>query len=152
MLWLVDTLLRALPRDMRRRIPPGLVALIAQFAQFGVVGFIGFAVDTAVVYALRAPAGLYAAGSAAYLVAVTTTWWINRIWTFQGLSNIGSVLQQWARYAIANLPGLVLNLGAYFALVTASAFCAEYPVLAVAAGAVSGMFANFILSRALVFR
>ncbi|MEJ1976738.1 MAG: GtrA family protein [Acetobacteraceae bacterium] len=59
---------------------------------------------------------------------------------------------QWARFVVANLPGLVLNLGTYFALVAASAFCAAYPVAAVAAGAIAGMLANFVLSRAVVFR
>ena len=113
---------------------------------------IGFVADTAVVYALRAPAGLYVAGTAAYGVAVTVTWWVNRIWTFRGISNIGPMRRQWAYYAIANLPGLLLNLGTYFALVAGSPFCAAYPVIAVAAGAGAGMFANFTLSRALVFR
>jgi len=37
-------------------------------------------------------------------------------------------------------------------LVTVSPVCAENPVLAVAAGSLAGMFANFSLSRRLVFR
>ena len=152
MLWLVQTAVGLLPGAVRRRIAVAHVRLLAQFMQFGVVGTIGFVVDTAVVYALRAPAGLYGAGIAAYAVAVTTTWWINRIWTFRGIVNIGSMRRQWAQYAIANIPGLLLNLGTYFALVAASVLCAAYPVLAVAAGAVAGMFANFTLARVLVFR
>ncbi len=39
----------------------------------GVVGTAGFLVDTAALYAVRVPAGLYAGGVIAYLVAVTTT-------------------------------------------------------------------------------
>ena len=152
MLRLVQAIIRALPPPLRRHFPPGLAAILAQFMQFGVVGGIGFVADTAVVYALRAPAGLYVAGTAAYGVAVTVTWWVNRIWTFRGISNIGPMRRQWAYYAIANLPGLLLNLGTYFALVAGSPFCAAYPVIAVAAGAGAGMFANFTLSRALVFR
>lgn len=152
MLWLIETALQALPGPLRRRIPDGHVRLLAQFAQFGVVGVIGFLVDTAVVYALRAPVGLYAAGAAAYGVAVTAAWYLNRIWTFRGLGNIGPRGRQWARYAAANIPGLVLNLGTYSVLVASSALCAAEPVLAVASGAVAGMFANFTLSRALVFR
>ena len=152
MLRLIQILVRALPGPLRRRIPLHHVALLAQFMQFGVVGGIGFVADTAVVYALRGPTGLYVAGTAAYVVAVTVTWWVNRIWTFRRVMTIGGMRQQWVRYAIANLPGLVLNLGSYFALVAGSAFCAAYPVIAVAAGALAGMFANFTLSRALVFR
>jgi putative flippase GtrA len=152
MLWLIQTVVRAVPAPLRRRIPANTITLLAQFLQFGVVGVIGFVVDTAVVYALRAPTNLYVAGVVAYLVAVTTTWWVNRIWTFQGISNIGPMHRQWVRYAVANIPGLLLNLGTYFALVSGSQLCADYPVLAVAAGAVAGMFANFSLARALVFR
>ena len=50
-----------------------------------------------------------------------------------------------------NLSGLVFNRGAYVLLVVYSAVCREWPVLAVAAGAVAGLFANFFLSRRLVF-
>jgi putative flippase GtrA len=152
MIVLIESLVRALPGPVKRRIPPPYVTLLAQFIQFGVVGVIGFVTDTAVVYAVRAPLGLYAAGVAAYVVAVTVTWWVNRNWTFQGIGNVGSMRRQWLRYAIVNIPGLLLNLGTYFALIAGSPLCNTYPVLAVAAGAVAGMFANFILSRALVFR
>ena len=152
MLWLIEMTLRVLPGPLRRRIPDGYVRLLAQFAQFGMVGVFGFLVDTAVVYALRAPVGLYAAGAAAYAVAVTATWYLNRIWTFRSIGNIGSGARQWVRYAVATAPGLVLNLGTYSVLVATSALCAAEPVLAVASGAVAGMFANFTLSRALVFR
>jgi putative flippase GtrA len=152
MLWLIQTLIRALPGPVRRRIAPHSIALLAQIMQFGVVGGIGFVVDTAIVYALRAPTGLYVGGTAAYFVAVTVTWWINRIWTFRSVVPIGTMRRQWARYALANLPGLMLNLGTYFALIAGSPFCAAYPVVAVGAGAVAGMAANFTLSRSLVFR
>jgi putative flippase GtrA len=30
--------------------------------------------------------------------------------------------------------------------------CATHPVIAIAAGAIAGMFANFVMSRAVVFR
>ncbi len=152
MLWLIEMTIGALPAPMRRFMPRTRVLLLAQFMQFGVAGVAGFLVDTAVVYALRAPAGLYVAGAAAYVAAVTATWWINRVWTFQSIVSDGPMHRQWARYAVANIPGLILNLGTYFALVAGSRFCAAYPVVAVAAGAIAGMFANFILSRTLVFR
>jgi putative flippase GtrA len=46
----------------------------------------------------------------------------------------------------------VLNRGTYAVLVTFVPLCAAEPVWAVAAGAVAGMFLNFSLSRAMVFR
>lgn len=152
MLRLIQILVGALPGTLRRHVPTRHLPVIAQFLQFGMVGTVGFVVDTAIVYALRAPAGLYIAGVVAYAGAVTTTWWVNRVWTFRGLGKAHTMRHQWARYAVANIPGLLLNLGSYFALVAGSRLCATYPVIAVAAGAIAGMFANFILSRAVVFR
>ena len=149
---LMDRLVDVLPLPVRRHIAPGHVALLAQFTQFGLVGVAGFAVDTAVVYATRWPLGLYLAGAVAYAVAVTTTWWLNRIWTFRSLGHAGPAHRQWARFALASVPGLCLNLGTYFLLVASFSLCDAEPVIAIAAGAVAGMFANFALSRAVVFR
>ena len=152
MLALTQWLVAWLPAPVRRRIPPATVRLLAQFTQFGTVGTAGFLVDTAVVYAMRDWAGLYVAGFVAYLVAVATTWWLNRVWTFRGLGGAGRKHHQFAKFVVATLPGLCLNLGSYFVLVATIPVCATHPVIAIAAGAIAGMFANFALSRAVVFR
>ena len=125
----------------------GRRAAAAQFLRFGAVGVVGFLIDTAVVYALRRPVGIYGAGAAGYLVAATANWWINRLWTFRGQSD-GPLLRQWAYYLLANLAGLALNRGTFYALISISPVCMSKPVIAIAAGAVAGMFANFGLSRA----
>jgi putative flippase GtrA len=140
-----------LPLPARQFATPARIAMLVQFIQFGTVGLLGFAVDTAVVYALRHSLGLYGAGLASYVVAATVTWLLNRIWTFRGLGS-GPAHQQWARFIAANLMGFVLNRGTYAALVTFVPLCAEQPVFAVFAGAVVGMFLNFSLSRTMVFR
>ena len=125
--------------------------MLVQFLMFGAVGTVGFAFDTATVYSLRRSLGLYGAGMAAYVVAATVTWLLNRLWTFRGLGG-GKVHRQWARFLVVNLSGFVLNRGTYALLVTFVALCAEQPVYAVAAGAIVGMFLNFSLSRTMVFR
>ena len=152
MLALVNLLVGALPGPARRHISAGHVGLLAQMLQFGTVGVAGFLVDTAAVYATLPALGLYGAGTFAYVVAVTTTWWLNRVWTFRGVGRPEPMHRQWLRFVLANLPGLCLNLGTYFILVAAVPLCARYPVVAVAAGAVAGMSANFLLSRRVVFR
>jgi len=128
-------------------IPP----VLAQFLRFGTVGTCGFVVDTGVVYATRGALGLYGAGLLSFLIAATATWALNRVWTFRGLST-GALHHQWAKFLAANSLGFVLNRGAYFTLVTVSALCTANPVIATAAGSLTGMFANFTLSRRLVFR
>lgn len=133
------------------RLGPARWAVLQQFLQFGVVGVTGMLVDTAVIYGTRGWIGLYAAGALSYPIAATWTWQLNRRWTFQGAAR-GSVRRQWALFMTVNLVGLVFNRGTYAALVTWSELCQTYPVLAVGAGAVAGLFWNFSLSRRVVFR
>jgi putative flippase GtrA len=134
-----------------RTATPARLALLAQFLRFGTVGTFGFVVDTAVVYATRGWLGLYGAGALSFMVAASANWLLNRLWTFRGLGR-GRAYRQWALFMVTNLLGFVLNRGTYFLLVTISPICAANPVLAVAAGSLAGMFANFGLSRRVVFR
>ena len=136
---------------LRRHLTPGQRLVLSQFLRFGVVGTFGFVVDTSVVYALRYAVGLYGAGIAAYVVAASANWLLNRVWTFRGLGS-GPAHRQWMRFLAANLAGFVLNRGTYAILVTFVAFCADQPVLAVAAGSIAGLGVNFFLSRTMVFR
>ncbi len=149
----VQTVLRR--PNPHRLASPDRIGMLAQFLKFAVVGGLGFLVDTAVVYALRYPLGLYGAGLVGFLVAATANWLMNRLWTFRDRSSSqGSLamLREWARYLMANTGGFVLNRGTYAILVTFVAVCAEQPVLAIAAGSIAGMGVNFVLSRTLVFR
>jgi putative flippase GtrA len=126
--------------------------LLLEFLRFGVVGTIGFIVDTAVLYAgLAFGLGLYGGRAVSYLLAATTTWALNRLWTFRGRGN-GPVHQQWALFLLVNLLGFAMNYGTYAALIAYVPMVAAHPVLGVAAGAIAGMFGNFLLSRQLVFR
>ena len=119
-----------LPPPVRQFASPARIAMLVQFLMFGTVGMVGFLVDTATVYALRRSLGLYGAGMAAYVVAATVTWILNRVWTFRGLGS-GPVHHQWARFLVVNLGGFVLNRGTYALLVTFVPLCAEQPVYAV---------------------
>jgi putative flippase GtrA len=140
-----------LPPPARDYATAARIRTLVQFCMFGTVGTFGFVLDTATVYALRHQLGLYGAGLVSYLVAATGTWLCNRVWTFRG-SGSGPAHRQWARFLAANAVGFVLNRGAYALLVTFVALCQAQPVFATAAGAIAGMFVNFSLSRAIVFR
>ena len=140
-----------LPPSARQYVTPARITTLTQFLMFGSVGAIGFLFDTATVYSLRRSLGLYGAGMVAYVVAATVTWLLNRLWTFRSHRN-GAAHQQWARFLAVNLVGFILNRGTYALLVTFVPLCAAQPVYAVGAGAIAGMFLNFKLSRAIVFR
>ena len=126
-------------------------ALITQFLKFGTVGAFGFMADTAIVYSLRPFINLYFAGLISYCIVATMNWALNRHWTFKGHGTDRPAHHQWARFMLTNLLGLTLNRGSYAALIAAFALCREQPVLAIAAGAVAGMFVNFTLSKKAVF-
>jgi putative flippase GtrA len=133
------------------RLTPERRALFWSFMRFAVVGLSGLPVDTAAVYICKTTLGIYAAGAIAYLVAATWTFTFNRLWTFRNSSH-GALWRQWLTFLGANLGGMALNRGTFFVLVTVSPICATYFIIPVAAGAIAGMFANFVASRRLVFR
>jgi putative flippase GtrA len=130
---------------------PDQRALILQFLRFGVVGGLGTVVNIAVVYAAKGPLGLYGAGAVAYPVAATFNWLVNRVWTFRETRGNRGMRSQWVRFMAVNLIGFALNYGTYSVLIYASPLCRDVPMLAVVAGVIVGMFANFGLSRRLVF-
>lgn len=130
---------------------PAHLMLLQQFLRFGTVGLAGFCVDVACVYLLRDWSGLFWAGLVAYLAAASTTWALNRVWTFAGAAR-GGLVRQWLLFLAANGVGFVLNRGTFTLLIALVPLCERQPVFAILAGTLLGMFANFSLSRRVVFR
>jgi putative flippase GtrA len=142
-----------LDRLLIRLLGQRLGGLAREFLRFGTVGVLGFLVDTAVLYGMLAlGAGLYGGRAISYVAAATTTWALNRVWTFRHRGGGQQVHQQWALFLAVNLVGFTLNYGTYALLVAFVPVVAATPVLGVAAGAVAGMFSNFFFSRQVVFR
>ena len=134
-----------------RRLPPAQQLLLRQFIQFGLIGVAGFVWDTAVVYATAPFIGPYAAGVVSFFIVGSINWMANRYWTYRHL-NHSAMHRQLVMFLIANAVGFVLNRGTYIALVATQPLFRHHLVLAIAAGALAGMFVNFFLSRRLVFR
>jgi len=126
--------------------------LAMQFGKFGVVGVVGFLVDTLAVYGFLA-LGLefYAARIPSFFTAATTTWLLNRSFTFRGAAP-EPLHRQWAKFLAANAVGGVVNYGVSVALVAGFDIVAAHPVLAVAAGSLAGMLFNFTAAKRLVFK
>jgi putative flippase GtrA len=122
-----------------------------QFLRFALIGAAGFVVDSAALMAAITFGGLdrYTARLVSWFVAATFTWACNRRFTF---SDTRPPLRQWLAFLAANAVGGAVNYAVYAALVTAIDTFARQPVLGVAAGAVAGLFFNFVASKWVVFR
>ena len=127
--------------------------LTVQFGKFGIVGTIGLIVDCTVLYLVMTLAGLgpYVSRIISFLAAATTTWALNRCFTFRGTHD-GSLIGQWAKFIAANAFGGVINYAIYALLIATTATVASHPFLGVAVGSIVAMFVNFTASKKLVFR
>jgi len=126
---------------------------IEQFLRFGAVGTVGFLVDSAVLLGMLALGlGPYGGRVISYVAAASSTFALNRAWTFRSASRDAPVASQWGRFLLLNLVGFAANYGTYAALIASVPVVAAHPVLGVAAGSVAGMFINFGLSRRFVFK
>ncbi len=126
---------------------------IHQLIRFSISGVAGFLVDAGIVALCTQTVGMKPIPSqaAAFSVAVTVTWLINRHWTFAEHAS-ERWLHELIRYLLTNSVGAAINNSVYIILVLTTIFFSEEPVLAVAAGSVAGMIFNFSLSKHLVFK
>lgn len=127
--------------------------LLRRFVRFSLIGIVGFVVDASTlslcVWALQL--GPYEGRVVSYLVAATTTWLLNRRFTFADAAH-GWAPVQWSRFLAVNAIGGAVNYGTYAGLIATADLVASQPVLGVAAGSFAGLIFNFTGSRLLVFR
>lgn len=128
-------------------------AVWQQFIRFSMVGCIGFVVDATVLYLVMVQLdfGLYGGRVISYLCAATSTWALNRRYTFFGQRRAGRV-GEWGRFLLVNAAGGLINFAAYAVVVTTFVVAAAHPVIGVAVGSVAGLLFNFSASRYFVYR
>ena len=120
-----------------------------RLVRFTLVGALGFAVDAAVLAALRGLAGNYIAQMLAFIVAALATWALNRRWTFADRNNGLRLHEEGVRYLGANVIGFVVTNGLYSLLVLATPI-PVFACLAIAA-AVSALV-SYAVNNTLVFK
>lgn len=126
--------------------------LIRQLFIFGLVGTVGFVVDAGVLYgALALGLGYYGGRVISYLCAATVTWYLNRRFTFKA-TEAANKKKEWVRFLFLNLGGFAVNYGTYAFCIASFPLAQAYPVLAVAAGSIAGLFVNFGINKYLVFK
>ncbi len=125
----------------------------SSFLRFSAIGGIGFIIDSAVLYAMLYvfSSDLYTARVFSYLAAGTFTWLCNRLFTFSKTKD-PAPLRQWIKFLAFNAIGGAVNYSVYALAVTFSPFIAQYPIVGVAFGSISGLIFNYNCSRFFVFK
>lgn len=127
-------------------------SVLGEFLRFGVVGVAGFVVDAGVLTAgIALGTGPWIGRVLSYLAAATTTFALNRAWTFRVKRSNDGLARQWVKFLLVNMLGFVCNYSVYAALVAGVPLVAAHPVIGVAAGSLAGLAANFVMSRRFVF-
>lgn len=135
-------------QDGRKR--GGIVG--SELLRFAAAGILGLGVDIAVLYgAMALGMGWFSGRGVSFLAAVWATWQFNRHFTFAPAHGL-SPWQEWWRYLSAMLLGGAVNYAAYSGVVIALSGLPLLPMIAVAAGSLSGMLVNFLSAKYFVFR
>ena len=141
-----------------------------QFLMFCIAGLMGLVVDTAVLYATAPWLGWYGARLLSFFCAASTTWAVNRRFTFaaQGPeravdpSPVSHTLAQYLRYMASMLVGGAVNYALYVATLKGFGLHASTAwmgielspwlgFMGVALGSVGGLLFNFVSARYFVF-
>lgn len=127
-------------------------ATFIQFLKFGVIGGLGFLLDVALFHLAFDVFGFNRDCSAlfSFPFTVTFTWLGNRVFTFRGQTH-RPLHDEWSRFVVVCLIGLVLNRGTFSLLSHNVDFVYQHPVLGLIGGTCAGMFFNFFGARKMVF-
>jgi putative flippase GtrA len=121
--------------------------------RYSIVGGLGFLVNLSI-FALASVVlklDTNASSFTAFCVAVSTNYFLNRMWTFY--LELGERIQFWSgllKYAIANSAGLIVNLTVLNIGVSLLGIGKRLECQVV--GVMIGMISNFILARSFVFK
>jgi len=128
-----------------------------QFIRFTLVGGIGFVVDAGLLrLLLMAGFGYYGGRVVSFLAAATTTWLLNRSFTFRRESSaesvaIGHPAGEWIAYLGVMVIGGAVNYGTYAVAIALSELVRAHPELGVALGSLAGLCINFWSAKLMIF-
>jgi putative flippase GtrA len=130
---------------------PGRHAL--QMVRFLLVGAVGFVVDATILLLLTHELGVSPVWGRipSLFIAITTTWWLHRHFTFAWAREVKPSAREWLRFALVNGAGNGANLALYWLLIGWFGWgilIALTVSSVVAAGINYGMTARWVFRRA----
>lgn len=117
---------------------------LRKFSKFFIVGGIGFGVDASVLYLLLSILGPYYSRLISFLIAVLTTWLLNRHFVFEKTNNTAS---EGAGYFLVQGIGFLINLSIYSFLV----YHALNPFFSLVLASAVALFWNYFSAKYFVF-
>ena len=124
-----------------------------QFTRFTMVGAVGFFVDgLTLLWLLEINWALFPARMASFACAVSVTWYLNRIWTFNQSRVVKStVVQQYGYYLTVQVIGAGINIGTFFVVIYWFPMTGSQPLIPLALGSLVAMGFNYVLAKKVVY-
>ena len=124
-----------------------------QFTKFAMVGSVGFFVDAlTLVWLLEINWALFPARMASFACAVSVTWYLNRMWTFNQVGVVKlTVVQQYGYYLTVQVIGAGINIGTFFLVIYWIPMTGSQPLIPLAVGSSLAMGFNYVLAKKVVY-
>ncbi len=133
-------------------LKPTWINKLLQFKliRFALVGGIGFIVDAGVLLIAHLYFNLNLARLISISAAITCTWALNRIFTFQ--SSDPGYKSEWMRYSMVCTVGSSLSYFGFITLTHLSNWLYQYPIVPLAIVSVLTAFFNYYFSQLFAFK
>jgi putative flippase GtrA len=120
--------------------------MIFRFLKFGIVGLTGMVIDFSITILLKEKLKVhrYVSSSAGFILAASSNWFLNRIWTFG--SRNPSILTEYGTFILISIIGLAINNSVLYLSEKKTRF---YPAKIIATGVT--MIWNFLANNYLTF-
>ena len=121
--------------------------------KFALVGGSGFLVDlsTLLFFHEFIQLDLLVSRVLAFIAAVTSNWFLNRIFTFSHIPKSAKKAHEWLRFFISALLAAIPNIGIFYFLMQFLPESRGMIVFAMSCGILAGYYSNYRLATAWVF-
>jgi putative flippase GtrA len=123
-----------------------------EFLRFVMVGGLGFCIDSGLLTFLMSYGwDVFASRLCSFSVAVSATWLLNRLWTFNS-GKLISLRREYAYYLGVQVLGAGINLSIFFILIWAYPVLRNTPLIPLAFGAIVSLASNYLVSKLWIFK